>query len=373
MLNSRSYWIGFNHVAGIGPIRLKRLQQYFPSLEAAWNASAIDLQQAGLDQRTIRNLQKARQTLDLRAIQQQMDTLGVAALTLDDPDYPGVLKELPDAPPVLYIRGSLTTSDNWAVAIVGTRKATVYGRDTAYQHGYELATQGITVISGLATGIDAAAHRGALDAGGRTLAVLPCGIDSVYPPEHRQLACEISHQGALLTEFPLGTQAEAKNFAPRNRIISGLSLGVIVVEAPEKSGALLTADSAAEQGREVFAVPGQPSNPVSRGSNRLIQDGAMLILNVQEVIDQLNLSRDLPQTRAEVHQIAPENALERQICALLQEEAPLHVDDLCRKCSVAAADMTATLMLMELKGLIRQVGTMQYMLANGPKAPDILT
>lgn len=372
MLNARSYWIGFNHVAGIGPVRLRQLRHRFPTLEAAWHASTDELRQAGLDRRTIGNLEEARRTLDLRAIQEQLDGVGAAVLTLDDTDYPRVLKELPDAPPVLYVRGSLTTSDNWAVAIVGTRKATTYGRDMAYQLGRELAVKGVTVVSGLATGIDAAAHRGALDAGGRTLAVLPCGIDAVYPPEHHHLAGEISHQGALLTEFPPGTQAEGKNFAPRNRIISGLSLGVTIVEAPERSGALLTADSAAEQGRDVFAVPGQPFSPASRGSNRLIQDGAKLIMTVDDILDELNLTRDLPQTRAEVHQIAPENALERQICETLAQEAPLHADELCRICGIAAADMTAALMLMELKGIIRQAGAMQYMLATGPNAPDKL-
>ncbi|MBN2469916.1 MAG: DNA-processing protein DprA [Anaerolineae bacterium] len=341
----------------------------FPNLEAAWKASPEALRKAGLDRRTIANLLEARRTLDLQALQHKLDTLGAAALTLDDPDYPAVLKELPDAPPVLYIKGSLATSDNWGIAIVGTRKATAYGRDMAYTLGRQLAQNGITVISGLATGIDAAAHRGALDGGGRTLAVLPCGIDSIYPPEHHQLASQIATSGALVTELPLGVQAEAKNFAPRNRIISGLSLGVIVVEAPARSGALLTADSAAEQGRDVFAVPGPPSSPVSHGTNRLIQDGAKLIMSIEDVLEELNLTRDTPQIRAEVTQIAPETPLEQQVVAALLEAAPLHVDELCRLCEVPASEMSAALMIMELKGLVRQAGGMQYALAGSTTAP----
>jgi DNA processing protein len=371
-LSVRKYWIGFNHVAGVGPLRLNLLRKHFPSLEDAWNASNEALLEAGLDRRTIANLKEARRALDLAAIQQALDDTGATALTLEDADYPSVLKELPDAPPVLYVQGSLTTADNWAIAIVGTRKATASGRDMAYQFARDLTHEGVTVISGLATGIDAAAHRGALDAGGRTLAVLPCGIDSVYPPEHQGLAKQIVSQGALLTEFPPGTLAESKNFAPRNRIVSGLSLGVIVIEAPEKSGALLTADSAAEQGRDVFAVPGSPTSPICKGSNRLIQDGAKLIMTIDDVLQELNLTRETPQVRATVHQIVPENALERRIVEVLQQAGELHVDDLCRQCDLPAATASATLMLMELKGIVRQTGNMQYALASGRPAPYVL-
>ncbi len=352
-------------------MRLKLLIDSFPDLETAWKASPEALSRAGLDRRTVANLVEARRTLDLGALQRRIDSLGAAALTLEDADYPTVLKELPDAPPVLYSKGSLAASDNWAVAIVGTRKATAYGRDMAYTLGQQLAYNGITVISGLATGIDAAAHRGALDGGGRTLAVLPCGIDTIYPPEHHQLASQIAASGALLTELPLGTQAEAKNFAPRNRIISGLALGVIVVEAPVKSGALLTADSAAEQGREVFAVPGPPSSPASQGANRLIQDGAKLILSIDDVLQELNLTRDTPQNRAEVAQIAPETPLEQQVVTALSKAAPLHADELSRACGVPAAEMSAALVLMELKGLVRQTGSMQYELAGSARAPFV--
>ncbi|MBN1965406.1 MAG: DNA-processing protein DprA, partial [Anaerolineae bacterium] len=295
-MSTRKYWLGFNRVAGVGPQRLRLLLEHFGDLERAWHANAEVLRQAGLDRRTRENLQAARRSLDLNALQRELDDLGVTALTWDDLDYPPVLRELPDAPPVLYVRGTLLPEDNWAVAIVGTRKASSYGVDIAYQLAGALAAAGVTVVSGLALGIDAAAHRGALDAGGRTSGVLACGIDVIYPPEHRKLAQAVSEHGALVTEFAPGTQAEAKNFPPRNRIISGLSLGVIVVEAGEQSGALITASCAAEQGREVFAVPGRTTTAASKGTNRLIQDGAKLVMSIDDVLVELNLTRGTAQT-----------------------------------------------------------------------------
>lgn len=370
-MSARKYWIGFNHVAGVGPQRLAALRQRFADLEEAWHADEHALQAAGLDQRTLKNLREARRTLDLNALQHRLDELGAAALTLEDADYPALLKELPDAPPVLYVRGSLSTQDNWAVAIVGTRKASTYGRNMAYQLAADLARAGVTVVSGLAVGIDAAAHRGALEAGGRTLAVLPCGIDQVYPPENATLARQIDDHGALLTEFPPGTAAEAKNFPPRNRLISGLSLGVIVVEAGIKSGALITADCAAEQGRDVFAVPGNTTAMASRGTNRLIQDGAKLVITVDDVLTELNLSREVSVTQTAVQNIAPENEQEQHILQHLGEE-PTHIDDLCRLLDMPIAALSSALMLMELKGMVRQVGGMQYILARGRAAPYVL-
>lgn len=370
-MSARKYWIGFNHVAGIGPARLKMLAAFFPSLEAAWHADEHSLARAGLDQRTIASLVETRHKLDLDAIQRRLDDLGASALTLEDADYPPLLKELPDAPPVLYVQGTLSERDRWAIALVGTRKASHYGRDTAFQLAFDLAREGLTVVSGLALGIDAAAHQGALEAGGRTIAVLPCGIDTIYPPEHRQLARQVADRGALVTEFPPGTGAESKNFPPRNRLISGLSLGVVVVEAPEKSGALLTAESAAEQGREVFAVPGPATSASSRGSNRLIQDGAKLVMSIDDILTELNLTREAAQTRVEVAQIAPSSDQERQILQQLGTE-PVHIDELCRQLSLPVAAVSGTLALMELKGMVRQVGNMQYILAAGPKAPYIL-
>ncbi len=370
-MSARKYWIGFNHVAGVGPLRLAALRTHFESLEVAWHAGSQALREAGLDRKTIDNLLEARRSLDLDSLLRHVNELGATALTLEDLDYPVVLKELPDAPPVLYIRGSLTSEDDWAVAVVGTRKASSYGRDMAYQLAGDLTRAGLTVVSGLALGIDTAAHQGALDAGGRTIAVLPNGIDKVYPPEHRKLARDIANQGALVTEFAPGMEAIATNFPPRNRIISGLSLGVVIVEAPLKSGALLTVDAAAEQGRDVFAVPGPTFSAASKGSNRLIQEGAKLIMSVDDILSELNMTRETSQVRAEVQTLAPENETERLIWQALVEE-PRHVDEISRSLGLPVHEVSAALTLMELKGLVRQTGNMLYTRGRGPQAPYVL-
>ncbi len=225
------YWIGFNQVQGIGATRLRGLLDHFGDLETAWHATANDLQQSGLDKRSLANLLKLRDGLDLDAEIRKMERLGVRAVTWDDPDYPRNLRQVYNPPPLLYVRGSLEKRDEWAVAIVGTRQASAYGKEAARSVSAGLARVGVTVVSGLARGIDAEAHRACLDAGGRTMAVLGCGVDVIYPQQHVRLAAEIVEHGALLSEYPLGTQPQAVNFPPRNRIISGMSLGTIVVEA----------------------------------------------------------------------------------------------------------------------------------------------
>lgn len=361
-MSARYYWLGFNVVKGIGPVRLRALRDYFGDLERAWHASDSELAEAGLDRRSRASLLQARQTIDLAQLERTLDDLGAAALTLDDPDYPSLLREVPTAPPVLYIKGTIVDADRWAVAFVGTRRATVYGRDTTYQLVTPLVHAGITIVSGLALGIDAAAHKAALDAGGRTIAVLGCGIDMVYPPEHRKLAEAITQNGALVTEFPPGTQPEGKNFPVRNRIISGLSLAVTVVEAPAASGAMLTADAAAEQGRDVFAVPGNINAKASAGTNQLIQSGAKLILSAEDILDELNLTRDTVVIQQEVQAIVPDDPGEAAILAQLDGE-PLHIDELCQRTQMPIAQMSSTLSLMELKGMVRRLEGMMYTLA----------
>ncbi|RPI96490.1 MAG: DNA-processing protein DprA, partial [Chloroflexi bacterium] len=211
-METRKYWLGFNVIKGVGPVRLRALRQFFGNLETAWHASESDLLAAGLDRRTLANLRQARQVVDLDRLSQDVEALGAYVVTLEDPEYPPLLRELPDAPPVLYTKGTLRDVDQWAVAFVGTRRATVYGRDMTRQLVSGLVGAGITIVSGLALGIDAAAHKAALDAGGRTIAVMGCGIDVIYPPEHRGLAAAIVENGALVTEFPPGTPPEGKNF-----------------------------------------------------------------------------------------------------------------------------------------------------------------
>lgn len=361
---ARKYWLGFNVVKGIGPVRLRMLRDHFGDLELAWQASEAGLREAGMDRRSIESLLSARKTIDLDAIVARVDAAGASVLTLDDPDYPALLKELPDSPPVLYLKGTILDADRWAVAFVGTRRATPYGREMTHQLVQALAGEGITIVSGLALGIDGAAHKAALEAGGRTIAVLGSGVDYIYPPEHRRLAREIMEQGALVSELPPGTAPDRKHFPVRNRIISGLSLGVVVVEAPARSGALLTADIAAEQGRDVFAVPGKASASASLGTNRLIQNGAKLVLDVNDILDELNLTRSAIDVRTTVRQVAPDNDREAALLALLTDE-PQHIDDLCQQSDLPIVEVSSTLSLMELKGMARRHEGMLYTLAQG--------
>ncbi len=363
-MGARKYWLGFNTVKGIGPVRLRALHRAFGDLEAAWHAPDGKLLAAGLDRAAVSQLHQARKKIDLDRLSEDVDRLGAAVLTLDDPDYPALLREIPDGPPVLYVKGTLLDADRWAVAFVGTRRATAYGRDVTRDLVGPLVDAGITIVSGLALGIDAAAHAAALEFGGRTLAVLGCGIDMVYPPEHRRLAAAIVEQGALVTEFPPGTQPVGKNFPVRNRTISGLSLGVVVVEAPEASGALLTADIAAEQGRDVFAVPGSVTARTSLGTNRLIQQGAKAVVCAGDILDELNLTRDTVEVSATVHEVAPADETERALLDCLDGE-PVHIDDLCQHTGLPITRVSSALALMELKGLVRRHEGMQYARARG--------
>ncbi len=360
-MSDSKYWLGFSLVPEIGAKRLSLLLNWFGDLARAWTATEAELSQSGLDKQATTNLLRTRQQLDLQAELEKVEKAGAWVLTLDDERYPPLLGKLSDAPPVLYVRGMLSSADERALCIVGTRKATPYGRDAAYHFAKQLAGNGITVISGLAHGIDTAAHRGALEGGGRTIAVLGCGIDKIYPSDNHKLAQQITHQGAIISEFAVGTPPEARNFPRRNRIMSGLSLAVLVVEAPEKSGALITATTAAEQGRDVFAVPGSIFNPMSSGPNHLIQDGAKLVTNVSDILDELNIAHDTVQTRAATERIAPANEVEMKLLRLLTGD-PIHIDDLIRQCEMPVAQVSSMLTILELKGLVRSVGYMQYCL-----------
>ncbi len=362
-MNEPEYWLGFSLVPGIGPRRLLLLVQAFGDLGRAWQADPTALRDAGLDADTTDNLLRTRAQLDLDAELAKIERVGAHLVTLADSEYPPRLREIDDAPAVLYVRGTLSAADEVALGIVGTRKATAYGRDTATFFARELARQGVTIVSGLAHGIDAAAHQAALTAGGRTIAVFGSGIDRIYPPNHAALARDMVQQGALISEFPLGSQPEPHHFPRRNRIISGLSLGVLVIEAPEKSGALITADYAAEQGREVFAVPGNIFSPASGGTNRLIQDGAKLVMTVDDILEELDLARRNIEARVIAEHIAPAGEQEAALLRLLGVE-PIHVDDLVRNSGLSAADVLGTLTLLELQGYIASDGHNHYRLVN---------
>ncbi|HEY47267.1 MAG TPA: DNA-protecting protein DprA [Anaerolineae bacterium] len=365
MGDKRRFWIGFNRVLGIGPVRIQKLFNAFGDLELAWNASRGELQSAGLGPKTIQAFLDTRARLDLDRELARIDRFGFQVLTWEDDAYPVRLREIHAPPPMLYVWGEVRDEDRLAVGVVGTRRATPYGKAIARDIATNLAFNGVTVVSGLARGIDSIAHQAALDAGGRTIAVLGSGLDQLYPREHRKLAGSIAAQGAVISDYPLGTRPEPKNFPPRNRIISGLSLVVVVVEAGGGSGALITADFAIEQGRDVFAVPGDIHRSASRGTNRLIRLGAHPLLDPDDVLEALNLELIARQELAPPK--GPDDETERCILEALSSE-PLHIDELQQRCSLPISQITASLSMLELKGRARQVGGMHYILAGEMRA-----
>src|SRR6266542_1514810 len=357
MDDKKRYWVGFNLIKGIGAVRMQALINHFGDLESAWEAAPIDLARAGLSLKLIERIIQAREQVNLEKVWAKIESQGIKTLTWKDAAYPQRLKEIEQPPPVLYIRGEYLPDDLFAVAIVGTRRVTPYGRQITEELSSYLASNGITVVSGLARGVDAIAHQTALKSGGRTIGVLGSGVDKIYPPEHRQLAERIMESGAIVSDYAPGTPPDASNFPPRNRIISGLSLAVVVIEAGETSGALITAEFAAEQGREVFAVPGSILAPQSKGTNKLIQNGALPLLSVNDLMQALNLTR-MGEHKA-ARKIIPADETEARLMNVLSTE-PLHVDEIRTQTELPIEKVSAALALMELKGMVRQVGGMNY-------------
>jgi DNA processing protein len=356
----RSYWALLNTVTGIGPARFKRLLEVCGSARNAWHATDYQLQTAGVDPRVARTFRVQRGKETPASVRQTLNRLGLNLLTLLDADYPEALRQVSDPPHVLYVKGALDERDHYRVALVGTRRATSYGRSVAERLAGDLASAGVTIVSGLAKGIDAYAHRAALEAGGRTIAVLGNGLDQVYPAENTALARRIVEQdaGALLSEFAPGVRPDAPNFPRRNRIIAGLCDATVVVEAGQPSGALITADFALEQGRDVLAVPGPIFSPMSIGANALLKQGAAPVTDAQDVLEALGLERR-----------AVDEALARGVPALPDDEQvvfaalgqePRHADDIARLAGRPAAEVAAMLTMLELRGLARHVGSMAY-------------
>ena len=351
--------MGFNIIPGIGRVKFAQLENYFGNLENAWKATPSELKHAGLDSSAIQAITSWRPRISLEAEMEKLDRHGVKAFKYNDPNYPSRLREIYDYPPLLYIRGSLFPEDEWCLAVVGTRRATVYGRQVTEEIATDLAQNKITIVSGLAKGIDSVAHHAALAAGGRSIAVFACGLDIVYPSENASLARSIIQQGALISEYPLGTKPRADNFPRRNRIMSGMSLGVLVVEANKTSGAMITARLALEQNREVFAIPGSILSPASRGTNYLIQEGAKLVRDYTDILEELNLMTVARQM--EMREIIPPSDTESLLLKQLSAE-PTHVDEVCRSSGLPISTVSSTLAMMELKGLVKQVGPMSYSL-----------
>jgi len=357
----RAYWVAWSRVAGIGPARMRVLLRAFRTLQAAWGQPLTALRAAGLTERIAARARTAFRERDPAAEWERLVKHDVTVLTEEDPDYPERLRVTAGAPALIFVRGAFTAADDLAVAIVGTRRMTSYGREVTHRLATGLAAVGVTVVSGLAKGVDGIAHKAALDAGGRTLAVLAHGLDTVYPREHGALAARITADGgALVTEYPPGTRPDATNFPARNRIISGLALGVVVVEADQKSGAMITADFAAEQGREVFAVPGSVLSAMSAGCHALLRDGARLVTDVDDILNELWL--DLRRTQQAVQQELPTLPGVPGADAVLRvlSAEPLHVDDLCRESGLAMSDLNSLLVHLMLAGAVRTAGPQLY-------------
>jgi len=340
--------------------RLRVLHERFGSSERAWNATPAELRAVlGNREKMLSGLIAARSSIDPELELEKLDRAGVKVITLDDPGYPALLAEISAPPPVLFVRGSMLETDVLAVAVVGTRAPSNYGKDMARSIAHDLARAGVTIVSGLAKGIDGIAHQAALEAGGRTLAVLGSGIHDVYPREHRQLAQRIGEQGAVISDNLPNAKPDRWNFPARNRIISGLARGVLVVEAPERSGALITVDFAADQGRDVFAVPGPATSVTSGGTNRIIRDGARLVRDATDILDDLLLFATTPMIEP-VHQPAlllDED--ERRLLGLLTS-TPLHIDDIVDASGLPLPRVSAILLSLELQQHIVNTGAQHY-------------
>lgn len=364
------YWVAFNRIRRLGPIRLRQIEARFGDLSLAWKASQSDLTSVGLDKSIVREIVSSRPEIDPDSEMEALETAGIDVICLRSPEYPARLAEIYDPPPVLYIRGKLEPGDERSVAVVGTRASSGYGLEMATRLAGGLAANGVTVVSGLAVGIDAAAHRASLDAGGRTIAGVGSGLDQVYPAKHADLARKIAESGAVISEYPPGVRPHARNFPRRNRILSGLTLGTLVVEAGFRSGALLTVTHALEQNREVFAVPGSTLSERSKGTNWLIQQGAKLVLDVEDILEELNIAGLGAQLGLSAPTPDP-GTVESELLNMLRTE-PVHMDEITRRSGEPSSVVSATLTMLELGGLVRQAGSMLYVAVPGQRR-DITT
>lgn len=356
-MSDLSYWLALNFLPDIGPVLARKLISFFGNPENIFSLSVSELKK-------VENIgeNRAKSIIGFKQwdmVQREIDGVmrsGVKLVTFNDKSYPSNLKHLHDAPLVLYIKGEIKDDDKYAVAVVGSRIPTNYGLQITEKISHEIAKYGLTVVSGMARGIDTASHRGALKAGGRTIAVLGSGLDIPYPPENRRLMSSIISSGAVITEFPLGTKPNKENFPRRNRIISALSFGVLVIEATVDSGSLITVRYALEQGKEVFAVPGNITSRTSRGTNDLIKKGAKLVENAEEVIDELR-----PQLRGVIREdkLISEKPLpamtddEKTLYSCLNSE-PKHIDTIVREINMPTGNVLSLLLNLELKEIIRQ-------------------
>ena len=357
-MNSKEAYVALNMIDHVGPVRVKRLLERFGQPQAILAAGARELMQVeGVGPEVAGAITGWESQADPGAELKRAADFGARVLTMDDADYPANLREIYDPPLALYIKGTLEARDQHAIALVGSRKTTYYGLECARKLGYQLAYAGMTVVSGLARGIDTAAHQGALAANGRTLAVLGTGLDIVYPPENGPLYEKIAASGAVMTQFPFGVKPDTRHFPLRNRIVSGLSLGTVVVEAGPGSGALITANMALDQGRQVFAVPGRIDSPQSKGCHRLIKGGAKLVEDAEDVLtefeDLFPKSPRCDAPAADAPALELPEAEQKVFDAVGRDETDL--DQVIRQSGLTSAEVFATLLRLEMKRRVRQL------------------
>lgn len=357
------YLLALHSIDGLGPIRLKAILDYFKDPKLAWEASLGEIRGIGVPENVARLLQETRKQLDPFAYAQEIQDTGILWLTIFDENYPKLLKQIYDPPVVLYYKGEILPQDQKAIAVVGTRKMSGYGKAVTDELTRGLVSFGLTIVSGLARGVDAEAHKIALEEGGRTLAILGGGINRIFPPENYSLAEQITRgHGAVISEFPPDYPSLAGNFPSRNRIISGLSKAVLVTEAAEDSGSLITARLALEQGREVYAVPGPITSSLSKGPIDLMKEGARPVYKVEDILEDLGINR-IKNQESRIKNEMEFSESERKILDCLENES-MHIDEICRKLNLSASAVSATLLKMEIAGLVQNLGSGTYCMTN---------
>ena len=356
-MSTNEYWIALSSINGLGGVTYKNLISRFSDPPKVFSAAYDDLLKVeGVSPNLAKLIKGFEDWESAKEEADKLKKLGLNLLVLTDPAYPKNLYNIYNAPPYLYIAGKITKDDKKAIAIVGSRIPDVYGKKVTEQIAAELSRNGITIVSGLARGIDSIAHRACLKAGGRTLAVLGSGIDAIYPPENKSLYNEISQNGAVLSEFKIGTKPESGNFPRRNRIISGLSLGTLVVQATEKSGSLITAEFALEQNREVFAIPGNIGSKLSKGANKLIKKGAKLVNDVDDILEEIGgfIGATPKKKVLNTVQIEGLEPAEKLIYEIISTEQ-LHIDQIIKMSNLDSSIVLANLLSLELKGIVSQL------------------
>jgi len=362
-------WLTLIRTDGVGPTTFAKLMKHFGSTDRALAASVSELAKVnGIGYKTAECISATRGKFDVKRELELAEKLGVWIIHLEDQRYPAALKQIYDPPPILYIKGTLTKQDNLSISIVGTRRCSLYGQEQASRFAHFLGSAGFTVVSGMARGVDVAAHQGALSAGGRTIAVQGCGLKNIFPPENKRLFELIAESGACISELPLQYEPLSENFPPRNRIIAGLSLGTIVIEAGLRSGALITARAALESNREVMAVPGKIDSPLSKGTHQLIKQGARLIESTEDVMDALGYIGEQLKSHVRTAVEKASDSVEKSIfnCSAMKlspgekciynhlSKEPVHLEQVITNTKMAPGSVNASLISLRLKGLIKQ-------------------